>query len=157
MTLGLVAQLCSCTKTLDPFTGTMGVRANINGEKYILITDADRTPNGHLEGNSFTMKERLTEPRSWDVYGNRKHSKSYDLSFDIHGEGYLTTGVSYSVGPEGFSARLSAVDGMDQEAVPLRGWIRFYDVSSKIEAEFELESERGNYVIRHGFCRLQNR
>ena len=133
MTLGLVAQLCSCTKTLDPFTGSMGVRANINGEKYILITNADRTP-----------------------YGNRKHSKSYDLSFDIHGEGYLTTGVSYSIGPEGFSARLSAVDGMDQ-AVPLRGWIRFYDVSSKIEAEFELESERGNYVIRHGFCRLQNR
>ena len=156
MTLGLVAQLCSCTKTLDPFTGTLGVRANINGEKYILITNADRTPNGHLEGNSFTMKERLTESRSLDLYGNRRHDKSYDLSFDIHGESYLTTGVSYSIGPEGFSARLSAVDGVDQ-AVPLRGWIRFYDVSSKIEAEFELESERGNYAIRHGFCRLQNR
>ncbi len=156
MTLGLVAQLCSCTKTLDPFTGSMGVRANINGEKYILITNADRTPNGHLEGNSFTMKERLTESRHLDLYDSRKHSNSYDLSFDIHGEGYLTTGVSYSVGPEGFSARLSAVDGMDQ-AVPLRGRIRFYDVSTTIEAEFELESERGNYVLRHGFCRLQNR
>ena len=156
LALGICALTASCYKEMDPFTGSIGVRANINGEKFICITGEDRTPYAIMEGDTFSMEEKLAGTETWERIMNKQDRKSLILSINLQGETMLGTNTDYTIGTGNNTASLRQYSG-DQDIIPLKGWIRFLTIDSKVEARFELESVTGDYEIRHGFCRLQRR
>lgn len=147
--------LTSCIQRLDPFTGTDGVRANINGDKYVMANLVAFSPVAHCTDNSFSAQASL-------VHINKSLSKSspssgYSLSISLDNIDALATGSQYMLG-EGRNgeAKLTPYSNNgNAETVSLQGWIRFLSLSPKVVARFELESP--GYEVRHGLLRLNRK
>ena len=156
LTLGICLLTVSCYKEMDPFTGDIGVRANINGEKFLCLTGEKKTPSAVLDGNTFSMEEELSTTGAWERFWVIRYRSYFILSINLQEEVPLETDADYRIGTGNNSASLRRVSG-DKDIIPLQGWIRFLSIGSQVEARFELESAEGDYKVRHGFCRLEKR
>ena len=151
----------SCIQRLDPFTGTDGVRANINGDKYVMENLVIYSPVAYCSDNSFSMQASLVHiSRSLEPSTNSVLSKSgFSLSISLENSNNLEAGYQYLLGKgKSGEAKLEPlVNNGDAEAISLQGWIRFLSLSPKVVARFELESPGKEYEVRHGLLRLKRK
>ena len=145
----------SCVKRLDPFSGTDGVRANINGDKYVMEYLVAFNPVAHCTDNSFSIQTTLVHINK--SLSQSSSSSGYSFSISLDNSDALVAGYQYILG-EGRNgeAKLTPYSNNgNAEAVSLQGWIRFLSLSPKVVARFELESP--GYEVRHGLLRLNRK
>jgi len=141
----------SCDSYMDPFEGSDGLRANINGAKCIM--DGVR---GRKYVDSYTTEAGQFVSCEIDLV-RREDGHTFKIAFNLVSEGApVSTGTRLSVGPsEASHATISSGSG---KAVELSGWVyfnQFEEGNAVAEAEFELDGP--SYKIRHGFFRLKRR
>lgn len=148
--------LSSCLEEMDPYEGGDGVRANINGNKCVMVGIPGNTAGAfYTSGNDYAFQTAVIS-MSHVVDGRTIH---FQLS--VSDDAPLETGKRYSVGSGRNSAVISYVsDDVTGSDVKLKGWISFLQVgpgSSTTEARFELagRSPHREYDVRHGFLRLR--
>ena len=155
----LLLAVCSgCYTTMDPYKDKEeeGVRFNMNGRKFIMIT--------HLDGYA----AELVTPEQPCTFRSSAQMKPADgfpveggtIYFDITDDKGLVEGQKYYVGSESKRIQFSFWDNDIRRTVVLRGWITFLKLGYFIEARFELDGQFSyddKCEIHHGFLRLQQR
>ena len=174
LTTSVLLALSSCSE-MDPFTGTEGIRFNLNGKKYVMQSDLFNISPLRETADSVTVSSTLTGPSAIDICSfSLKLCPLEQLAVDKE---YKTgeSGISAEISP--FSMDLSDIasavsgtsDTADQDSesetlassstpIQMQGWIkRVASETSKLELLFEFsgKDEAGNeYEIKHGFMRL---
>ena len=156
-----VLLLSGCVTRMDPFEGRDGVRANINGEKYVmegidgrvLAYSPFKTGEGserfevnvlllHLMGKKMCKLVIHLESSTPFVVGNRYPISA--SSAQVSTLRWITAGEisSNELNPE-------------TPADPLNGWLVFEKIEDEsVEASFEFEGSSTGVAVRHGFLRL---
>ena len=150
---------------MDPFTGTEGIRFNLNGKKYVMQSDFFNTSPFRETADSVTVNSTLSGPSAIDICSfYLKLCPLEQLAVDKE---YKTgeNGISAEISP--FSMGLSDIASAESESEPtqksaspiqLQGWVkRVASETAKLELLFEFngKDDAGNeYVIKHGFLRL---
>jgi hypothetical protein len=146
--------LAGCVRDMDPFEGGDGVRANINGQKCVMLGDPGHKYASYSEnpGGRFSAKFEMM---------HMLDRSEFHMEFKVSETSPLVTGVRYTVGSGENTAQLSyAFGNISGEAIPLAGWISFNKIGTDgatVEARFELEgvsADGREYSVRHGFMRL---
>lgn len=150
--------LCSCMKRLDPYMGTNGVRANINGDKYVMLYLSFQEPSAVCEEISFSMYASLIHIDR-GLGQSREMLSDYSLSISLESNSGIHTGGMYTIGDgKGGEASLGINSARgESNTVPLQGWIRFTSLTPTVTARFELESPGKDYEVRHGLLRMKRR
>ena len=145
----------SCLKEMDPFEGGDGVRANINGNKCVMIGIPGNTAGAfYSSGNDYTFQTAVI------AMSHTMENQNFHFKISVSDEAPLETGKRYSVGSGKNTAVISYVsDDVTGSDIQLKGWISFLKVgpdASTTEARFELtgRSPHREYAVRHGFLRL---
>lgn len=133
----------SCDSEWDPFTGEEGVRMNMNGKKYVMVTHRERMPYVYNNQNVYEQTLSLTVTMGWQ--GTRIGFRMWISDPDT-----LIQGNTYPA-----KARI----GEDQDGVSLEGFAEILTLnptSRKVEALFELSggNSKESYIVKHGFFRL---
>lgn len=134
----------SCYHDWDPFTGDEGVRMNMNGKKYVMVTyRGERKPYVYNKQNTYEQTLYLTATMGWQ--GTRIGFRMWISDPDT-----LIQGNTYPA-----KARI----GEDQDGVSLEGFAEILTLnptSRKVEALFELSggNSKESYIVKHGFFRL---
>ena len=166
LTTAFLLALSSCSE-MDPFTGTEGIRFNMNGKKYVMQSGLLNVSPLWETADSVTVSSTLSGPSAIDVCTFRlKLCPLEQLAVDKE---YNTgeSGISAEISPFsiGFSDLVSAAAESETETktessapVQLQGWVkRVASESAQLELLFEFSGKdvAGNeFVIKHGFLRL---
>lgn len=144
----------SCTERMDPFEGSDGVRANINGYKCVM--DGNRGQKYVYWSTDGTPTVDITVNMVKQI-----DNQPFKLEFHVTDNTAITVGTTYHFSGASLYAKLSSPPGAPGEEVNMNGWIRFLQLkadSNIVEAEFELDgtAQRSDekYEVRHGFLRL---
>ena len=150
----LLPVVAGCFKQMDPFTGSDGVRVNINSSKCVMqsisgINHASYTNDGT---NYVFTASYLSMVRTLDNAG-------FSISFTVKDSSPLVTGKRYNTNGSTIVTLVNYPDcpGMD---VSMSGWIQFNRIeeeSSIVEATFELDAQPAGgkkITAKHGFLRL---
>ena len=145
----------SCSEIMDPFEGSDGVRANINGYKCVMDGYHGNQYVTWPTGGSATLSINVRMVKLLD-------NQNFMLQLNVSDNTAVSTGIEYHFTPGGpCSAILSSPPGAAGVEVPMSGWIRFLQLdagSHIVEAEFELSGtaprSREEFDVRHGFLRL---
>lgn len=156
-----------CVARLDPFVGGTGVRANINGEKFVMFG----VPGGR-NCSFFTESEGKGLFVSSVVLRHWMDTQTLQLDFELEVPSPVVIGKEYEIGDassmakvtsrywptlKDFASGVPSQDPDDEQVVLLKGWISFEKFADgEVEALFELDgkSPSDKMVIRHGFLRL---
>lgn len=139
---------------MDPFEGSDGVRANINGHKCVMDGNpGEKYVQYDAENHTLSVSVSM-----WQGYDNSR----FRLVLTVQDAAPLTTGVRYHVSLKGSTtATLTGMSDSPNEAVSLVGWIEFLQLGADqeiVEAEFEMTGtapkSNVDYDVRHGFLRL---
>lgn len=140
-----------CEREMDPFTGGLGIRMNVNGKRCVSF---DSDANGYAEFSTTTAEgEAGTYSFSKTMSMQMTGAGPYEFFISASSTSPMTVGKAYAC-----EARLE----IDMKHVPLNGNLTFVSLADDgqyVEAEFELSgnSEGKEYVVKHGFLRLKRR
>lgn len=172
--LPLLLVFGSCSEQ-DPFTGTNGIRFNMNGKKYVLHNGLFKMKPMSKTEDGVTISSTLNGPTALDICSitiklcpldqlvadTEYHTGEYGISSEVS---ILSMDVSdmTSVAKEtSESGDLASEIEEETESAPpvqLQGWVkRVASETAELELLFEFNGtdEAGNeYVIKHGFLRL---
>ncbi len=153
--MGAGLLLTACVTHLDPFSGTEGLRVNVNGEKcvmklvstsssqaspsYIYTEDADHV--------SFSFSTTLVH-KTQETTGMVAQYDHYTFSLSLDTAAPLILNKVYDV------TGSIAPDFQEGTPTPLKGNIVFVSLTPAIQASFELSSAKNDYELRHGFLRF---
>lgn len=156
----MLAVFSGCYTNNDPFKDQEeeGVRFNMNGRKFVMITFWDGyaaelvTPD---QPCTFQSSVQVKPADGFPVDGGT-------ISFDITDDKGLVEGQKYYVGSETKRIQFSVWEreNNNRKTANLGGWITFLKLGEYIEARFELDGQFSfddKCEIRHGFLRLQQR
>ena len=176
LTTVFLLALSACSE-MDPFTGTEGIRFNLNGKKYVMQSELFNISPLRETADSATVNSTLTGPSAIDICSfYLKLCPLEQLAADKEyktGENGISAEISpFSMGLSDIaSAVSSASENKDETIEPepettqksaspiqLQGWVkRVASETAKLELLFEFngKDDAGNeYVIKHGFLRL---
>ena len=164
LTATALLALSSCSE-MDPFTGTEGIRFNLNGKKYVMQSDLFNTSPLRETADSVTVNSTLSGPSAIDVCSfYLKLCPLEQLAVDKEyktGENGISAEISpFSMGLADLTSAESESETTQKSASPiqLQGWVkRVASETAKLELLFEFsgKDDAGNeYVIKHGFLRL---
>ena len=160
---------------MDPFTGTEGIRFNLNGKKYVMQSEFFSLSPLRETADSVTVNSTLSGPSAIDICSFKlKLCPLEQLAVDKEyntGESGISAEISpFSMGLADITSAISSTsENMGQASesetkvessapIQLQGWVkRVASETAKLELLFEFngKDEAGNeYVIKHGFLRL---
>ena len=171
LTTAFLLALSSCTE-MDPFTGTEGIRFNMNGKKYVLQSDFLSSSPLRETADGITIKSSLSGPSAIDFCSFTLNLCTLEqLAVDKEyntGENGISAEISpFSMGLSDLASAVSSASESEtteqEEAtttppIQLQGWVkRMASETAQLELLFEFngKDQDGNeYVIKHGFLRL---
>ena len=176
LTATALLALSSCSE-MDPFTGTEGIRFNLNGKKYVMQSDLFKISPLKETADSVTISSTLSGPSAIDICSfYLKLCPLEQLAADKEyntGENGISAEISaFSMGFADIASAVSSASETKEQAaesesettekssapVQLQGWVkRVASEDAKLELLFEFsgKDDAGNeYVIKHGFLRL---
>ena len=156
--------LSSCSE-MDPFTGTEGIRFNLNGKKYVMQSELFNISPLRETADSVTVSSTLSGPSVIDICSfYLKLCPLEQLAVDKEyntGENGISAEISpFSMGLADLASAESESESTEKSASPiqLQGWVkRVASETATLELLFEFngKDDAGNeYVIKHGFLRL---
>lgn len=177
LTTVFLLALSSCSE-MDPFTGTEGIRFNLNGKKYVMQSELFNISPLRETADSVTVSSTLSGPSVIDIcsfylklcpleqlavdkeYNTGENGISAEISPFSMGLADLTSAVASASSDSMEQAAESESETTQKSASPiqLQGWVkRVASETAKLELLFEFngKDDAGNeYVIKHGFLRL---
>ena len=170
----LLLALSSCTQ-MDPFTGTEGIRFNLNGKKYVMQGDLFKISPLRETEDGITITSTLSGPAAIDICSFTLNLCPIDqLAVDKEyktGEKGISAEISpFSLGLSDIAQAAASTSETSEEVsqsetkedtsapILMQGWVkRVASETAKLELLFEFsgKDQAGNeYVIKHGFLRL---
>ena len=178
LTTAFLLALSSCSE-MDPFTGTEGIRFNLNGKKYVMQSDLFKISPLRETADSTTINSTLSGPSAIDICSfYLKLCPLEQLAVDKEyktGESGISAEISpFSMGLSDIASAVSSASSSEttdevseaeseskaESAAPiqLQGWVkRVASEAARLELLFEFsgKDDAGNeYIIKHGFLRL---
>lgn len=174
LTATVLLTLSSCSE-MDPFTGSEGIRFNLNGKKYVMQSELLSTSPLRETADSVTVNSTLSGPSAIDICSfYLKLCPLEQLAVDKEystGENGISAEISpFSMGLSDIASAISSTSEAKEQAtesestndsnapIQLQGWVkRVASETAKLELLFEFngKDQAGNeYVIKHGFLRL---
>ena len=178
LTATALLALSSCSE-MDPFTGTEGIRFNLNGKKYVMQSELFNISPLRETADSATVNSTLSGPSAIDIcsfylklcpleqlavdkeYKTGENGISAEISPFSMGLSDIASAVSSASTSENTDQATESESETTQKSaspIQLQGWVkRVASETAKLELLFEFsgKDDAGNeYVIKHGFLRL---
>lgn len=178
LTTAFLLALSSCSE-MDPFTGTEGIRFNLNGKKYVMQGDLFKISPLRETEDGITISSTLSGPSAIDICSFTLNLCQLDqLAVDKEyktGESGISAEISpFSMGLADIASAVSSDSSSEKteqatesesettekstSPIQLQGWVkRVASETATLELLFEFngKDDAGNeYVIKHGFLRL---